>query len=274
MRLNQFISIHSKYSRREADKLILDGVVKINHTIANQHSIVPSIALNNPSKAIKEFKVFINGKKLCYDKKRGYTAIVYHKPKGELVSKKDSYGRKLIYDSIDSKYSHFMPVGRLDFASEGLLILSDNKEVVSKLMNSCMNRIYIIKIDSNITQNMINAMKQGLELKNAKAGGHPLSKIKQMNFMPMEFEIIKNSNISKLKVCIKEGKNRELRRFFAFFNANILDLRRVSYGFVNLNALPVGKTRFFTKQEYAELKRFIKNKNDKDLTYYKQLNDC
>ena len=258
MRLNHFIALHSKYSRREADKLITDGMIKINHTIATNHSQVPQIALENPHAAMKEFKIFIRGKMLHYDRKEGYTAIVYHKPKGELVSKKDSYGRRLIYDSLSSRYSHFMPVGRLDFASEGLLILSDSREVVSKLMHSELERTYILKIDSKITKPMLKAMEEGLVLKNAKAGGHKFSKIKEMQFMPMQYEIIKSASISKLKVCITEGKNRELRRFFANFNANVLDLRRVSYGFVNLNALPVGKTRFFTKQEYSDLHLFMK----------------
>lgn len=259
MRLNHFIALHSRYSRREADRLILEGEVKINHSIATQHSQVPQIALQNPNAAMKEFKIFIRGKILHYAKKEGYTAIVYHKPKGELVSKKDSYGRKLIYDSLNKRYMHFMPVGRLDFASEGLLILSDSKEVVSKLMHSQLERNYILKIDSHITKPMLKAMEEGLVLKNAKAGGHKLSKISAMEFMPMQYEILKNSSISKLKVCITEGKNRELRRFFAYFNANVLDLRRVCYGFIHLNALPVGKTRFFTKQEYNELHAFMKS---------------
>lgn len=259
MRLNHFISLHSKHSRREADKLITDGLVKINHTIATQHSQVPQIALQNPHVAMKEFKVFIRGRILNYAKREGYTAIVYHKPKGELVSKKDSCGRRLIYDSLNSRYSHFMSVGRLDFASEGLLILSDSKEVVSKLMHSELERTYIIKIDSRVTKPMLKAMEEGLLLQNARAGGHKLSKIKTMQFMPMQYDIIKSSSISRLKVCISEGKNRELRRFFAHFNANVLDLRRVSYGFVHLNSLPVGKTRFFTKHEYDDLHLFMQS---------------
>lgn len=266
MRLNHFIALHSKYSRREADRLIIEGAVKINHALATTKTLVPQIALQNPHAAMKEFKIFIHGKMLHYAKKQSYTAIVYHKPKGELVSKKDSYGRKLIYDSLNARYAHFMPVGRLDFASEGLLILSDSKEVVSKLMHSNLPRTYILKIDSHMTKQMIRAMEEGLTLQNAKAGGHRLSKIKTMEFMPMEYEIIKSASISKLKVRITEGKNRELRRFFAHFNANVLDLRRVSYGFINLNALPVGKTRFFTKQEYDDLHKFMneKDSNRKD----------
>lgn len=258
MRLNQFISLHSKYSRREADRLILNAKVKINHQIATPHTMLPQILIDQPSKAYKDFRIFIDGKELKYYKKtQYYTAIIYHKPKGELVSKTDSLHRKTIYESLNAKYQHFMPVGRLDFASEGLLILSDDKHVVSKLMHSNLKRTYLIKIDSHVTKKMIEAMQNGLHLKNAKAGGHSLSKITQMDFAPMEFEIIKNANISKLKVTLTEGKNRELRRFFAHFHANVLDLRRVSYGFVNLNALPVGKTRFFTKQEYQELKDFL-----------------
>lgn len=257
MRLNHFIALHSKYSRREADKLIEDGKVKVNHSIATRQTPVPPLALQKPHLALKEFKIFIHGKMLNYAKKQHCTAIVYHKPKGELVSKKDSYNRRLIYDSLSERYAHFMPVGRLDFASEGLLILSDSRDVVSNLMHSNFERTYILKIDSPITKPMIKAMQEGLTLQNAKAGGHRLSDIRSMQFMPMEYEIIKSASISKLKVTITEGKNRELRRFFAHFNANVLDLRRVRYGFVQLNALPVGKTRFFTKQEYDDLHDFM-----------------
>ena len=66
---------------------------------------------------------------------------------------------------------------------------------------------------------------------------------------------------SKLKVCINEGKNRELRRFFAHFRREVLDLKRVSYGFASLNALPCGKSRFFNKEEYKQLHQFMKQKD-------------
>ena len=233
-------------------------MVKINHAVASNKTPVPSILEQKPHTMLKDFRIFIEGKELKYYKTKEYTAIVYHKPKGELVSKKDAFGRRLIYDSLDSKYSHFMPVGRLDFASEGLLILSDSKEVVRALMESNLSRTYIIKIDSKISPKMMAAMSEGLSLRDARGGAHKLSRIKAMDFAPMDFSIIKNGNISRLKVTLNEGKNRELRRFFAHFNANILDLRRVSFGFVNLNALPEGKTRFFTKEEYRDLKGFLR----------------
>lgn len=273
MRLNQFISLHSKYSRREADRLIIESKVKINHKVATLQTQIPPAILHYFTKdsiesntkhyskqdAIKDFRIFINNIELKYYKETPYTAIVYHKPKGELVSKKDSKNRRLIYDSLDSKFSHFMPVGRLDFASEGVLILSDSKEVVHKLMNSDLERTYIIKIDCKITQKMLDGLQNGIKItpKDSKKGAHFLSKINSLDIPPMRYSVIKSGNFSKLKVVLKEGKNRELRRFFAQFNANVLDLKRVSYGFINLNALPCGKTRYFSKEEYKALKEFL-----------------
>ena len=262
MRLNRFIALHSRYSRREADRLIDEGFVFINKTKATLATPLPALILENPKQARDEFRIFVKGKLLDYSSSpssRHWSAIVYHKKKGELVSSKDDRGRPLIYDSLDSKYAHFRPVGRLDYASEGLLILSDNKEVVRRLMESKLSRVYLVKIDSVVSQAMLAALEGGISLEDARAGGHRLSRICAMDFPPMDFKVIKSGRISKLKIALNEGRNRELRRFFAHFGANVLDLRRVSYGFVNLNALPLGKTRFFTRDEYTALKEFLKN---------------
>lgn len=202
--------------------------------------------------------IFINEEPLKLKDTSFFSAIIYHKQKGELVSTKDNANRKLIYHSLGKKFSHFMPVGRLDFASEGLLILSDSKLVVQTLMESKLERTYLIKINSSISKDMIEAMENGIVLEDALKGAHDKSSIKSMSFPSMDFKIInQGKNFSKLKVTLKEGKNRELRRFFAHFNADVLDLRRVSYGFLNLNSLPSGKSRFFTRDEYKKLREFL-----------------
>lgn len=254
MRINQWISHNTKYSRREADSLIKDGRVRIDNKIATL------------SDKVFRARVFIDKKMIKPLDKSKYTVIVYNKPKGELVTKKDNRNRKVIYDSLDSKFSHFIPVGRLDYASEGLLILSDNPSVVTGLMESNLIRIYNLKIDSKINNQIIDAMQNGLVLDNAIAGGHKLSKIRSMEFLPFEFcEIIKESKCyTKIKVGIQEGKNRELRRFFAHFKINILDLKRVSYGFIALNALPVGKSRYLTRKEYNKLHNFMRDNKGKN----------
>ena len=252
MRLNQYISHNSKYSRREADRLILDGRVNIEKRKATPASILQ-----------EGERVFIDGKYLKPKDEENYTLIIYHKPKGELVSKKDDRGRKTIYHSLSSQYAHFVPVGRLDYASEGLLILTDSKKVATKLMQSELERVYLLKLNGSITQEMITAMQEGLSLEDASKGAHQKSTITSMEFSAfVDFAIIKNTrNYSKLKVCITEGKNRELRRFFAHFGREVLDLKRISYGFASSNARPCGKSRFFNKDEYKALHQFMKQKD-------------
>jgi len=112
VRINKYISHNTKYSRREADELIKAGRVKIGHKIVTDLS----------TKVESGDKVFLNGKLI--KPKHKFTVIVYNKPKGELVTKRDDRGRRTIYDSLPKKFSHFIPIGRLDFASEGLLLLA------------------------------------------------------------------------------------------------------------------------------------------------------
>ena len=246
MRLNKFIAHNSKYSRREADRLILEGKVKINKVLVTDPSI----------KVEAGDKVSVNNQPIKI--KRGYTVIVYNKPKGELVTKKDPLNRKTIYHSLPSRFKHFLPVGRLDFASEGLLLLSDSAEVVDKLMNSDLPRVYRIKIKGFITEDIIHAMKEGIVI-NGNEGGHKLSKMDKIEIKPFNnFQIIKNSTYSILKVSISEGQNRELRRFFAHFNKEVLELKRYSYGWISLNYLKTGKWRYLNNDEYKLLHQFLK----------------
>ncbi len=243
MRLNQYIAHHSQYSRREADKLISAGEVSIDHKVVRDFAL-----------QIKEgARVYLQGKLL--KERENYTVIVYHKPKGEIVSKRDDRGRRVIFDSIPKKFSHFMPVGRLDFASEGLLLLSDSTKVVRALMESKLERVYLLKLSGRIQDEVFSAMESGIYLDDARKGGHHKSKITEMEIAPfLGYTCIKNTQkYSKIKVRIAEGKNRELRRFFAHFGLEVLDLRRIEFGFVRLNQLPVQKVRFLEKGEYKKL---------------------
>jgi len=250
MRLNKFIAHYSTYSRREADRAIQDGYVRVNGEIET-----------NPATQVEERldTVYISGKQVSPQEK--YTVIVYNKPKGELVTKSDPKGRKTIYDTLDKKFKHFIPVGRLDFASEGLLLLTDASRVATALMESNLERIYKIKIKGEVTPEMEHAMLNGMFIEDATAGGHSHSKITSMEFKPfLGYKIQKNHhNYSILKVALSEGKNRELRRFFAHFDAEIADLKRISFAEIELNNLPTGKTRYLTRSEYSALFTFLKS---------------
>ncbi len=249
LRLNKYISHNTEYSRREADKLIAEGRVSINKKpVTDMGCKVNSTDI-----------VAINGRTIKVEKNKIVTVIVYNKPKGELVTKSDPQGRRTIFDTLGKKYQHFLPVGRLDFASEGVLLLTDSVDVLNKLVHSNLERVYKIKVNGFITKAIETAMIEGLELEDASKGARSDSKIKSMTFAPfIAYQIISNNkNYSKIKVAIAEGKNRELRRFFAHFDLDVLDLKRVDFGGITLNNLPTGKKRYLSREEYKNLRSFI-----------------
>ena len=248
MRLNKFISHNSKYSRRDADKLIEAGEVTINRQKAESFSYDVQ---EGDHIAIKGMPI---------KERTELTMIIYNKPKGTLVTKKDDRGRTTIYHKLPGKFRHFIPVGRLDYASEGLLVMTDSPRVADVLMNSELDRTYNIKIDKPLTAEMEEAMREGLILDDARAGGHEKSKVYAMEFAPFVHYEIRGTraNFTKLRVTIAEGKNRELRRFFGHFEANVLDLKRVGFGGMELNNLPTNKTRYFTRREYDDIHKYLK----------------
>lgn len=247
-RLNKYISHNTKYSRREADDLIINKRVKVNNKVVD----------NLATKVQENDKVKIDNK-LIYLKEH-FTVLVYHKKKGEIVSKKDDRGRKTIYDTLSKRYSNYLSIGRLDFASEGLLLLTDSPVIADALMHSNIERMYYLKIKGEVSDSMIKAMKEGLRATDATKGAHPLTDITTMTFSPfLAFGILGSSGrYTKLKVVINEGQNRELRRFFGYFDADVVELKRVSFGRVDLGMLKPGKSRFLTSGEYDDLRSFLK----------------
>lgn len=252
MRLNKFISHNTGYSRREADELIKNGKVSVNGRIVSDF-----IEINESD------KIRIN--KHLIKLKKDFTMIIYNKPKGELVSKKDDRGRKTIYDSLPKGFSKFVSIGRLDYASEGLLLLTDAPAIATALMQSNIEREYYLKVKGEISEEVKTAMKDGFFAKDATKGAHPKTEIKSMNFAPfVAFDIFGSSGgYTKLRVLIKEGQNRELRRFFGYFDLEVMDLKRVSFGIIDLGMLKESKWRYFTNSEYEELRGFLKENNIK-----------
>ena len=157
-------------------------------------------------------------------------------------------------------FSKFVSIGRLDYASEGLLLLTDAPAIATALMNSDVEREYYLKIKGDIAEDVKKAMQEGFFAKDATKGAHAKTNIKSMEFAPfVAYEIFGSSGgYTKLRVMIKEGKNRELRRFFGYFDLEVMDLKRVSFGRVDLGMLKEGKWRYFEKNEYENLRDFLK----------------
>ena len=246
IRLNKYLSHNTKYSRREADELIKNGHVKIKGKVVTDLS----------TRVQKGDKVYLKGR--FVHPKNEFTVLVYNKQKGELVTKKDDRGRKTIYDNLSKRYHHFIPIGRLDYASEGLVLLTDAPDVATALMTSNLERVYFLKIKGSVTEAMEEAMKRGLHADIATKGAHAKTDIISMDFAPfLWYKIQKESGgYTKLKVAINEGKNRELRRFFGYFDADVMDLKRIEFGGISLD-IPPGKSRFLTKTEYHSLHTYL-----------------
>jgi 23S rRNA pseudouridine2605 synthase len=249
-RLNKFISHNSRFSRREADELIKAGKVSIDG------KVIGDLSTKVGFKTI----VKVNGRTVKVDFTRASTVIVYNKLKGEIVSKNDPQGRTIIYDTIGKKFSHFIPIGRLDYASEGVLLMTDDPKIATAIMTSDLERVYKLKIEGEVTKAMISAMDNGITLDDATAGAWDNTKTINMEFKPFLGYQVQTSTTkySKLKVAISEGKNRELRRFFAHFGSKVVDLKRVSFGGINLNNLPSGKVRYLESDEYENMRDFMK----------------
>lgn len=251
------ISHRSTYSRREADLLIKEGKVAVNG----------KVVVDLATQVTEADEITVSGHPLK-PADAPFTVIVYNKPKGELVTKKDPRGRKTVYETLPAMFKHYIPVGRLDFASEGVLLLTDSPKVATALMTGGLERVYNIKIEGQVTPAMTQAMSEGLQLDDATKGAHPESEITEMSFAPFyAFQVIKNEGkYAKLRVAITEGKNRELRRFFGHFDTKVVDLKRISFGGISLNNLPDGQWRYLEKKEYQNLRQYLKeeSKNEKN----------
>lgn len=248
MRINKFISHNTNYSRREADELLKAGKVSINGRV-----------VSDLSTEVKDSDKVRIGSRLIKLKKE-FSMIVYNKQKGELVTKRDDRGRKTIYDSLPRGFSKFISIGRLDYASEGLLLLTDAPAIAQALTTSDIEREYYLKVKGEVTQQVITAMQEGFYAKDATKGAHAKTKQISMEFKPfLAYKIISQSGgYTRLKVIINEGQNRELRRFFGYFDLEVMDLKRVSFGRVSLDQLGSGKWRYFTNSEYDDLRDFLK----------------
>lgn len=171
MRLNKFISHNTGYSRREADELIKQGKVSINGRVVSDFIEVSG-----------EEKIRI-GSRLIKPKTE-FTMIVYNKRKGELVTKKDDRGRRTIYDSLPEGFSRFVSVGRLDFASEGLLLLTDAPAIATALMNSDIEREYYLKVKGEVGDEVVTAIREGFLPQTQARARTPKARSNRWNLNP------------------------------------------------------------------------------------------
>ncbi len=235
LRLNKFLASRTGVSRREADTLIEEGRITING-----HKIQKPPAFVAPGD-----EVFFNGKKIIY-KMEPLVYIMLNKPQGYITAVKSESGFKTVMELVKkntSSYRHIFPVGRLDFMSEGLLLLTNDGDFTYKVTHPKFNVIksYIVEIKGILTDELLKKIKKGINLRETGL-------IKPQNVRTVS----KKQGRFVLSIDLNHGKNREIRRLLEFFNLKIIMLKRVSIGKLYIGDLSSGHSRIINKN-VAEL---------------------
>lgn len=237
VRLNKYIADCGVCSRRAADKLIACGLVSINGKIVKELGI--SVDETNDS-------VIVQGRKI--EPVTRYRYIMLNKPKGCVCTVKDDKGRKTIFDYIDSKEHRLYPVGRLDYDTEGLILLTNDGSLAYKLTHPSHDipKTYIVKVEGTVPENDLATLRNGIELDGIKLHR---AKIK---LLEMENE----NKISRYEVTIYEGRNRQVRRMFESIGKEVVFLKRTAVGDLKLGGLGRGASRYLTPKEIDLLKKY------------------
>lgn len=229
-RLNKYLADCCVGSRRECDKLIADGCVKINGKIA---SLGANVEEND--------SVSVNGRRVAPKTKNYY--IMLHKPKGCVTTVKDDLGRKTVMDFVDIK-ARLFPVGRLDYDTEGLLILTNDGDVANKLTHPKNNveKVYVARLSGSLTEAERQTLERGVEIDGRKT-------------MPAKVKILaKDEHHTRVEVTITEGRNRQVKKMFESVGKEVEFLKRVAEGELRLGGLQRGKYRFLNDREIEYLK--------------------
>ena len=228
MRINKFLASTGLASRRKCEEYILDGRVSVNG------KVVSNLAFDVAEKD----EVLVDGKLVALPQE--FTYLMMHKPKGYLTTVTDDRNRKTVMEILPAEYKHLMPVGRLDYNSEGLLLFTNDGNVAQKIMRPAREvvKTYSVKVEGEVTEAHAKEMEMGVELIDG-------TKFKKCKVLIQEIKERK----TKLEVSITEGKNREIRKIFDKFGYNVIFLKRVAIGQIKLGGLSRGSCRLLRPAE-------------------------
>lgn len=236
-RLQKKIANNSTYSRRKAEELILAGNVKVNDSIVRE--------LGTKVQDSDEIKI---NNKILFKEEKVY--FLLNKPKGVISSKEDERKRPTVVDIIlnkqENKYLNIYPVGRLDYNTTGLLLLTNDGDLTNLLTHPKhhINKTYIAKVKGDdLNKKDILDLKFGVDL-----GDFKTSRCK-VQIMNINFK----TNTYKVKLVIHEGKNHQVKRMFEAIGGKVIDLKRSEYSFLNLDGLKSGEYRELTIKEVKQL---------------------
>ena len=242
-RLQKVIAASGIASRRKAEEMIQQGRVKVNGQTVKEMGV----------KVSTQDRTEVDGHEINKEEKVYY---LLNKPKRTICSVSDDKERDTVVDIIDCKERIF-PVGRLDYETTGLLLLTNDGEFANGLMHprNHIRKTYEVAVNGVLTDGMCALLEKGIELEDGKT-------------LPAEVFVLQRSekkNKTVLQITIQEGRNRQVRRMMEFFNCEVTRLNRIQYEFLDLGNLRQGQYRKLRMFEVRKLMSIV-NKNDQSLT--------
>lgn len=233
-RLNKFIAASGMCSRRKADELIEQGLVKVNgKTITEMGFLV----------TVKD-KVTVKNQPV---KKSNLIYIKYYKPAGYITTMSDEKGRKTIYDILPEEVKDLKPVGRLDKDSTGLLILTNDGDFINKMTHPSVKipKTYRVTAEGKMNQNHLLQMAKGIEIEEGK--------IAYADSMILDYE----GKNTVLQITLYQGMNRQIRKMLDSLGFPVISLKRISHGPINIQGLKKGQFKYIKPREINDLLKYI-----------------
>ena len=233
-RLNKYIASSGICSRRKADELIESGVVMVNGKKITELGFCVH----------PKDKVFVEGK-LIHPVKHEYYR--FYKPAGYITTSEDEKGRKTIYDLLPENLQHLKPVGRLDKDSTGLIILTNDGDLINELTHPSAKvpKVYRVVVNSKITQNDIDKMYKGIEIEPGK--------IAYAQVDVLEFD----NTSTTMEILLYQGLNRQIRKMFEYLGYEVISLKRIQHATLTLIGLKRGEFKPIKPGQIKDLRNFL-----------------
>ena len=237
-RLQKVIANNGVTSRRNAEKLIIDGKIKVNGEVVK----VLGTKVKESDKITVDGVLLENSEKVYY---------LLNKPREVISSAKDDKNRKTVVDLINEE-KRIYPVGRLDYDTTGAIILTNDGDLANLLMHpkNKIDKTYVAKIEGILNPKELMMLKNGVVIDGFKTSR---ARVKTK-------KIDKATNTSIVEITIHEGKNHQVKRMFESVNHNVLKLKREKIAFLTLDGLKSGEYRKLNHKEISILYNLIKNK--------------
>ena len=238
-RLQKLIAESGYCSRRKAEELIKQGKVILNGNVVTELG----------TKASFNDEILVEGNTITYEEKAYY---LFYKPRSVVCTTKDDKGRKTVLDFFDDIEQRIYPVGRLDYDTTGLLLLTNDGEFANLMMHpkNKIDKFYVAKVKGIITPEEVKTLKKGLVLDNKKIVP---TRVKAK-------KIDKKSFTSIVEITVHDGINHEVKRLLESVNHEVIKLKRESFGFLTLGTLKSGEKRKLTPKEVKQLYNMAINK--------------